>query len=339
MPDALRYAYAVQVLREDDSPVRQVAVTVDWEPAREAVRLHALQQGRPPEEAFTLECAVEPVWHPARGQPYLAGFRMTALEGETGAVAEFPLAYFRELGSRVTGKLVEEGALQKGDVIRCLPVAYPQAPEAAAERSARIGRPAAPHIPVAPGSLREFPEGGNDERYPVFIPERVLAEVKALTLAAPARETGGILIGLLYRDEAAGRLFAAVTGQIPARHTEACATKLTFTAATWTEVQAALDLRTRGEIMLGWWHSHPVREWCKDCPEEKRRECSLAKGFLSEDDRRLHRTVFSRAYSLALLANDVSPEGPTFSLFGWSRGLLEPREFHRLTEDRHVALR
>jgi hypothetical protein len=100
-------------------------------------------------------------------------------------------------------------------------------------------------------------------------------------------------------------------------------------------VQAALELRTLGESMLGWWHSHPVREWCKNCPEEKRKQCSLARGFLSEDDRLLHRTVFPRAYSLALLVNDIDG-GPTFSLFGWSGGAIEARDFHRIAERPHV---
>jgi hypothetical protein len=338
MTAPLRYSYAVHVLREDDAPVRQVPVEVDWEPAREAVRLRALQDGLAGEEAFTLECTIDPVWHPSRGQPYLGGFRVRAQDTAPCEV-DFSLGYFRELGAKITSRLVAEGVLQKGDLIRCLPVAYPQAPEDAPRAGeGRIGRLAPPRIPVVQGSLGDFPAGGNDAAYPVFIPERVLEEVKLLTLAAEARETGGILLGLLGRDATRGTLFAEVTGQLPARHTEACATKLTFTPATWTEVQAALELRTRGELMVGWWHSHPVREWCKNCSEEKRAACAFAKGFLSEEDRLLHRTVFPRAYSLALLANDVAAEGPTYSLFGWKAGVLEQREFSRLTEVRHGAL-
>ena len=79
--------------------------------------------------------------------------------------------------------------------------------------------------------------------------------------------------------------------------------------------------------MLGWWHSHPVREWCKDCTRERQQTCALAAGFLSAHDRALHRHVFPRAYSLALVVNDVACGGPTFSLFGWRDGLLEPRGF------------
>jgi hypothetical protein len=339
-----RYRYAVHVLREDDTPVRQVPVELDWEPAREWLRLQALRSGRSPEEAFTLDCAIEPVWHPARGQPYLGGFRVRA--AAAGCEEEFGLGYFSELSRGVTTRLVKEAALQPGDLIRCLPVAFPLAAAAAAAAppdaaGARLGKQAPPALKIEQASLAGLLNGNGPpnpesaDALPVLIPERVLEEISTLTLAAEGRETGGVLIGRLHRDNAPATLFAEVAAQIPARHTEASATRLSFTAATWTGVQAALDLRTRSESMLGWWHSHPVKQWCKNCPEEKRRRCSLARGFLSEEDRLLHRTVFPRAYSLALLANDVE-DGPTFSLFGWSRGVLAPREFHRLAEASHA---
>ena len=335
---APRYSYAVHVLREDDSSVRQVPVEPDWEPAREALRLRALAEGRPVEEAFTLECTVEPEWHPARGRPYLGGFQVST--AAAGCSEPFGLGYFRELSRGITKRLVADGTLQQGDLVRCLPVAFPADPDAPSPPP-KLGKQAPPRLTLGQASLAEWlgDDGDPAGPLPVLIPERVLEEAATLTLGVTGRETGGVLIGRLHRDPASGVLFAEVTAQIPARHTEADATKLSFTPATWTEVAAALELRTRGESMLGWWHSHPVREWCKDCPEEKRRQCSLARGFLSEDDRLLHRTVFPRAYSLALLVNDVEWDGPTFSLFGWSGGLVEAREFHRLTEARHALAR
>ena len=333
-----RYAYAVHVLREDDTPVRQLPVEVDWEPAREALRLQALRDGRGVEAAFTLDCQIEPEWHPERGSPYLAGFRVRA--GSGSGSLQFGLAYFRELSRSVTKRLVADGALQQGDVVRCLPVAFPLA-EPEQREAPKLGRQAPPRLALGQAALADFfaDTGTITEPLPVLIPERVLDEAKALTLGVTGRETGGILIGRLHRDTASGGLFAEVTAQIPARHTEADAVKLSFTPATWTEVQAALDLRTQGESMLGWWHSHPVREWCKNCPEDQRRQCTLARGFFSEDDRLLHRTVFPRAYSIALLVNDVEWDGPTFSLFGWDGGLVEARGFHRLTEARDALVR
>jgi hypothetical protein len=163
---------------------------------------------------------------------------------------------------------------------------------------------------------------------PLFIPQRVLAEAKALSKEAGAKETGGILIGHLGRDSQLPEIFAQVTAQIPARHTEASLTSLTFTSETWTAVRNALDLRRKGELMLGWWHSHPVREWCKDCSAESQKACAMAVDFFSAHDHALHRTVFPRAYSVALVVNDLSENDATFSMFGWRRGLLESRGFH-----------
>jgi hypothetical protein len=340
MTPASRYRYAMHVLREDDTSVCQVPVEVDWEPAREAVRLAALRAGLEPADAFGLAPELEPVWHAARGQPYLGGFVAGVASGP--GREEFSLAYFRELSHQVTTRLVAEAVLAKGDVIRCLPVAYPQPAEELPDPPARIGRPAPPDIPVHPASLQDavdragLPDPAVDA-LPVFLPETVLAEVRGLTLAAGPRETGGVLLGRLFRDGGIGRLFVEVTAQVPARHTDASATRLTFTADTWTDVRSALALRGAGELMLGWWHSHPVREWCKDCSEEKRRECAFARGFLSEDDRLLHRTVFPRAYTLALLASDTGAPEPPLNLFGWSGGRLEERSWFTLREPSHAS--
>ncbi|MGQ0701889.1 MAG: hypothetical protein ACT4PM_02000 [Gemmatimonadales bacterium] len=334
----MRYSYALQVIRDDGTEVRQVPVQPDWEPAREWVRLKALERGQPPEEAFLLECAVRPRWDPDRGQPFLGGFDAGPPNGALPEV--FASGYFGELARDVTKRLVAEGVLEKGDLVRCLLLAFAEQPETTLADAPRLGRPAPPRIRVRPGSLGDAgasPAAG--ETMPVLIPERVLAETAELTLAEQAaRETGGILIGHLCRDGDAARLFVHVTAQIPARHTEATRAKLTFTPATWTDVQAALTLRGREEIMLGWWHSHPVREWCKECPPEKRKVCVLGRGFLSEDDRLLHRTVFPRAFSVALVVNDVEG-GPTWSLFGWNRGVIEARDFHRQLEreETHAA--
>ena len=71
-----------------------------------------------------------------------------------------------------------------------------------------------------------------------------------------------------------------------------------------------------------------MREWCKECPEEKRKNCSILRDFFSRDDQALHRTVFPRAYSVALVANDVPDGDLCFSLYGWKQGLITPRGFY-----------
>ena len=124
-----------------------------------------------------------------------------------------------------------------------------------------------------------------------------------------------------------------MTAQIPVVHAPAEVNKLTFTPETWTAAQAAIDLRRSDEIYLGWWHSHPVHEWCKDCRPAKKELCPLAQGFLSSDDCRLHRTVFPRAYTCALVVSDVAEhDDVVHSLFGWRDGAIESRGYH-LTGD------
>lgn len=333
----MSHLYAVQVVREDGTEVSQVPIQMDWDPARELLRFSALGRGVPVESAFLLDCAVQPVWHPERGQPFLGGVEVTA--GTEDIRETVSLDYFSDAARSVTKRLVAEEKLKKGDLVRCLPVAFTE-PAHDAPALTRRGRPLPPRIPVRAGTLGECAVseshcGTSDAELPVFVPRIVLDQATGQTEREPGRETGGILIGHLRRDGESGRLFVEVTAQIPARHTEATSSKLTFTAETWSDVQAALTLRGQEEIMVGWWHSHPVREWCKDCTPEKRAQCALAQGFLSEDDRLLHRTVFPRAYSVALVVNDVD-SGPTFSLFGWSRGRIAAREFPSRAEVAHA---
>ncbi len=172
---------------------------------------------------------------------------------------------------------------------------------------------------------------------PAFVPQQLLDEVAAQTLAERGRETGGILIGKLHRDAALPEIFAEVTAQIPAEHTRGDAVKLTFTHDTWAAVDAAIKLRGRNEIYLGYWHSHPVFEWCKtrECTLEKQATCKLASIF-STDDENVMRTVFPRGHSIALVANDTAFQDLTFSWYGWREGSIQPRAYY-LMGDHHAT--
>jgi hypothetical protein len=107
--------------------------------------------------------------------------------------------------------------------------------------------------------------------------------------------------------------------------------KLTFTSDTWTDVRRAVELRDKGEMVLGWFHSHPQLAWCRErgCSLEQQRRCLAADGFLSVDDMALHRTMFPRAFTLALVLTH-SVKGIVPRLFGWRAGMLEPRGFRVL---------
>jgi hypothetical protein len=294
-------------------------------------------------EAFEAACDVEPVWDAERGEPWVVGVRVSA-PGPGCRVDELPLEYFAASAAKLATRLVEDGRLADGERYRYFPLALPLADPATRSAAARL---AAPRIPIReaalPSGIGRHPArsepGPPAIDLPVLLPQRVLDEATELTVGARGRETGGILIGHLCHDARREDIFAEITAQVPAAHTQASAAKLTFTAATWDGVRAAIDLRRRDEIMLGWWHSHPVVEWCKECAPEKRRVCLFRRGFLSVDDIALHRAVFPRAYSLALLLNDVGDAPPGATLFGWRRGLVEERTFYLHPEVAHAAVR
>jgi hypothetical protein len=134
-----------------------------------------------------------------------------------------------------------------------------------------------------------------------------------------------------------------VTAQIPAQHVKQELTRLTFTPATWTAVDAALALRGNREIQLGWWHSHPASHWCDECPPEVRQRCpkagSPAGDFFSTHDAALHRAVFPRAYSIALVLSDGcgNAGNPSWRLYGWRCGTIAARGFHLLHPGRTPA--
>lgn len=330
------YQYALMLYSgAGEKPLGQVTIAPDWEPAREWAEFRAIRRGLLSADEAGRACTVQPIWHTTAGEPYMQGFRLSVSTNESIETAtDFTKAYFRPLARQAAALLMKKGVLKKGERFKFLAAAFPrQEKSAEATKFGFTMEEVRPGLSIEEASLAAFVQdsaahGNVDaEDMPVFVPQRILEEAKAQSKAAGAKETGGILIGHLLRDRSVPEVFARVTAQIPARHAEAELTKLKFTPQTWTDVRSALDLRRRGEIMLGWWHSHPVREWCKGCSVESQRACSMARDFFSAHDHALHRTVFPRAYSVALVVNDLAGEQATFSLFGWRRGLLESRGF------------
>jgi proteasome lid subunit RPN8/RPN11 len=162
---------------------------------------------------------------------------------------------------------------------------------------------------------------------PSFVAPGVLDEIVVLTREAAPNETGGALVGHVRRDPDARQVFTRVEAQLPARHTQASVSHLEFTTETWGQLRREVETRGRGEVIVGWWHSHPVREWCRSstCQARDGAACGLARDIFSEQDQAVQRTVFSSAHSVALVANDVASDAVRFSAYGWSQGLVRPR--------------
>lgn len=329
------YRYALRLFRQDGTVAGEGPIEVDWAPAWEWVRWEALRRGRSVGTALVADATTEPVWHPQLGAPWIGSVRVATSEPDR-VEAEIPVGYFTAAADRLTKALVEQGSIAEGEVARYLPLGFArtEGDPPAAERRSRV---VAPRIAVASRSLSdarasETWEGAerHSDDVPVLIPDRVLEEASAIAIEQSGSETGGVLIGHLRRDSVGGDLFLEVTAQVPARHTEATSAKLTFTAETWSDAKTAIELRGRDEIQLGWWHVHPVKTWCRCPPEKRPNGCPLGRGFLSADDRALHRTVFARAFNVALVVSEVHEPQPTLALFGWRRGTIERRGFQRV---------
>lgn len=328
------FRYALELLRDDGASAGQFAVEIDWEPLRQCARFAALQRG---EQAIddAIAFPARPEWDETLGKPYLSGFRLGEAGARPGAGEQvIPTGFLRPRAATLALQLIDEGKLER-DAYSFRVLAYPQSgPEPARYLIDATAMDAAPT--VSAGDLGELLTratrcGEQDAAdVPVFMPRRVLDECRQLTATAGGVETGGILIGGLSRDAATGEIFLRITAQIAARYNVAAEASLAFTPATWTQVQGAIDLRRRDEIMLGWWHSHPIKAWCASCPPEKRRKCPLVVDYFSAQDRLLHRTVFPAAYSVALVINELADDERTVSMFGWSQGMVVQRGFHVL---------
>jgi len=336
------FRYVADARSESGDPLGQLPVDPDWEPAVQWAHFQAVRQGHLPPLLRCSSACVEPVWHPEHGQPRVDGVQVAFDRGDQDdeGLLSFPIpqAYFRpavELGSSV---LVEEGKLHEGQRFLYEVSAFPRPRSRADEQRPddrgftieEIDRP----LPLESASLeatlqdarRINDPGWCDGDLPLFIPERVVAEAKELARQARDVESGGVLIGKLFRDTAGDELFSVVTAFIAAPHARAESTRLTFTADTWAAVSAAVDLRGQEEILLGWAHSHPF--WCRSCPEERRRDCPLLRPFFSAHDVALHRAVFSGPFHIAMLLSDLGDDDLACDVFGWRYGMVAHRGYY-----------
>jgi hypothetical protein len=325
---------------EDGTDLGTVLAKRDWEPAHEWTRFYFQRRGQLGLDGNGGASKVIPLWEHTLGEPYCRGYRIQIESpGYRPVASDFPNTHFRDFAASVASRYVELKKLREGEFYSYMVVAHAAPPEIPKISGLSVAN-ASPGVPAQDAFLKDFlaratASGVVDiDDMPVFVSPRVLEEADGRTHAEEGTETGGILIGVLWRDNVAGEIFAEITAQIPAEHTSGSNVKLTFTAETWTAVDAALRLRKRGEIYLGYWHSHPVRAWCKGkaCTLEAQKTCHLAKDFFSADDEAVMRAAFPRAYNVAIVANDTAFSDLTFSMFGNREGVTQPRGFYVLEE-------
>jgi len=328
------YRFSITLLGEDGTILGTVAAECDWEPIHEWTRLHFQRRGLLSARVEDENASILPLWEPASGQPLCRGLRLQIEQpGWPPVASDFPNTLFKDRAGALASVLVEQNKLRAGDVCSYIVAAHPAGEIREAGRL--VVKDSSPSLPLQDGSIDEFlvranPFGILDvEDIPVFVASSVLKEAAEQTRQQQGTETGGILIGRLWCDARAAEIFAEVSAQIPAECTSGTSVRLTFTPETWTAAAATLRSRGRGEVFLGYWHSHPVREWCigKSCTAEAQKSCVYARDFFSADDKAVMRTAFPRAWCVAIVANDTA-FGLSFSMFGNRRGTTQARGFY-----------
>lgn len=338
----IEYQYAIDYYSQDGRRLGSLPVEPDWGPARECAQFLAIRRGIVPPLLRDGAGSIEPVWDGECGAPVLSAARIViaAETGDETVCEEIPsLSYFRSSAQRGSGTLIERGLLEQGELFRFKVCAYPSAaPSGEAEpgeaegfRVEEIGE----CLPLGEGPIEALLAGstawgtdGDPGDMRVFIPQHVMDAVMEKSREAAEVETGGVLVGNLHRCGSSPEIYLEVTAQVPATHTDPQAARLTFTADSWAAVRAAIELRHRDELMCGWWHFHP--DFCRKCPEETRRTCVNARPFFSSEDVHMHRTIFPRAFHVALLVSDRGREPLDVNLFGWRHGMVVARGFDLL---------
>jgi proteasome lid subunit RPN8/RPN11 len=333
------HVYVLALYRDDGAPIGRAAVEVDWEPARQWVRLLAMRDGRRLDEDAA--AAIRPVWH-ASGQPIVAAVRVSlaALPGGADVSHDFHVAYFRELARAASALFVESGDLAMGERFRWVTLAVPDESPARPAPGRRFTVRSHSRMPGLTEAL--LPSlaccaatiGCPDpDDPPAFVSPRVLEEIAAAARRETAVETGGALIGRLYRDPDARQVFACITAQLPARHTGATATRLALSSSTWAGMRVDVERRGMGESLVGWWHTH-VGGAMPDEVENAGRPAGAGSAsslnFFSQHDCAVHRAVFPSATSVALVASPADDGDIAFGVFGWCRGVLQSRGLHVL---------
>jgi hypothetical protein len=328
----------MELRKRDGTRLGQVPMAADWEPALEAARFTAMR--RVPLAAIGANAVAEfrPAWHEILGQPYIRAVEVALQVSGAGEFScHVPTSYFKTLARDASAPLVQKGSLREGEHFEFLVTAFPSPPSArgVAQQRARFEIEEVPTpLPLKSSILEDFNARSiavgdrNETEIPVFIPQYVLAEADQMTRDAAGVETASVLIGHMHRDMRGGDLFLEVTAQIPARNSQATATKVSFGPETWNAVQAALALRGENEQWVGWFHSHPAAFWCNPkCSPEARAQCPLQRSFFSSDDCDVHRTVFSKAFQIALLVTNTDT-GLQHALFCWRNGVIVQRGFN-----------
>ncbi|NND97838.1 MAG: hypothetical protein HKN47_10975 [Pirellulaceae bacterium] len=287
------------------------------------------------------EVTVEPLYiDPADALPETNGFRVTlGLVNAGEHVYDYSLSYFTMLANQERAEMNRMAQSAPSDQLRYRLQAFldDDGWKPNTNKLSISLHDERPNISLRNGSLNDFAsrdrwDDCNRWDVPVVVDQSVVEEVVDESKATPDREIGGFLLGDLHRDRSTGEIFVSVTGLVSAAGTtESSEISVTFTPASFVHARKMIELRSRGESIVGWYHSHPFTV-CAECPIPMPKECIEKILFFSADDVHVMATTFERPHMIGLLAA-VEPRIEQaighlpVKLYGWRHGEIRPRGF------------
>jgi proteasome lid subunit RPN8/RPN11 len=125
------------------------------------------------------------------------------------------------------------------------------------ESQAPAAGPDASAVKASDWPLRPLPgvKGMRTSQYQAIVRRVALDEIHGHGKSITSVEVCGVLIGNVYHDELGPYLY--VSGAIRGDRASGMAAQVTFTAETWSEIQAIMDRDHPDERIVGWYHTHP----------------------------------------------------------------------------------
>lgn len=142
----------------------------------------------------------------------------------------------------------------------------------------------------------------------IMIDDRVVTAAAEHGQQDTSREQGGVLMGTVATGQRG--TVVCVEAAIPATHTKASRSQVTFTHDSWNDIYRVIDSQYPDKQIVGWYHTHPGFGI-----------------FLSEYDLFIHRNFFSAPWQIAYV---IDPSSQESGCFCWQGSDIAPAKGYNI---------